>query len=66
MNVTVDNASVTTIIDPQTGDRSFLVTPDEDYNGTLDIDFDVTDDNGSMVESGATLRVTAPTMPLMR
>ena len=59
MNVTVDNASVTTIIDPQTGDRSFLVTPDEDYNGTLDIDFDVTDDNGSMVESGATLSVTA-------
>ncbi|MDV5167887.1 tandem-95 repeat protein [Photobacterium rosenbergii] len=59
VNLNIANASFTTVVDPETGDKSYVVTPDQDVNGDLAISFDVTDGEGSQVASGATLQVAA-------
>ncbi len=58
-NLQIPNASFNTVIDPDTGDKSFVVTPDENFNGDVDISFSVSDQEGSVVESGASLTVAA-------
>jgi len=58
-NLSIDNATFTTVIDPDTGDRTFIVTPDENVNGDLVINFNVTDSQGSTIVSGAELVVEA-------
>ncbi|PSU44640.1 hypothetical protein C9J12_26570 [Photobacterium frigidiphilum] len=58
-NLTIDNANFTTVIDSETGDKSFIVTPNQDVNGDLTITFNVSDQNGSLVASDGTLTVEA-------
>nr|WP_281222040.1 tandem-95 repeat protein [Photobacterium sanguinicancri] len=58
-NLQVDNASFKTVIDSETGDKSFVVMPNTDVNGDLSIRFNVSDDNGSVVSSDASLVVAA-------
>ncbi|MGF1687217.1 cadherin-like domain-containing protein [Photobacterium japonica] len=57
--LTIDNATVETRVDPETGDKSFVVTPDADVNGPLEMQYTVSDQQGSEVASTATLDVTA-------
>lgn len=59
VNLNIANASFTTVVDPETGDKSYVVTPGQDVNGDLAISFDVTDGEGSQVASGAMLQVAA-------
>ncbi|CAG23614.1 hypothetical protein PBPRB1754 [Photobacterium profundum SS9] len=58
-NLTIDNANFTTVIDSETGEKSFIVTPNQDVNGDLNITFNVSDQNGSLVASDGTLTVEA-------
>ncbi|MGF1870524.1 tandem-95 repeat protein [Photobacterium indicum] len=58
-NLAIDNATFKTVIDSETGDKSFIVTPNQDVNGDLDITFNVSDQNGSLVASDGTLTVEA-------
>ncbi|WP_275895741.1 tandem-95 repeat protein [Vibrio splendidus] len=55
----IPNATFNTVIDSETGDKSFVVTPDENFNGDIDISFNVSDQEGSEVTSGASLTVAA-------
>ncbi|MCQ1060035.1 tandem-95 repeat protein, partial [Photobacterium sp. ZSDE20] len=59
LNLSIANASFEIQVDPDTGERSFVVTPDENVNGELAISFDVTDGQGSEVASSAMLNVAA-------
>ncbi|MCQ1060947.1 tandem-95 repeat protein, partial [Photobacterium sp. ZSDE20] len=59
VNLNITNATFTTVVDPETGEKSYLVTPDQDVNGDLAMSFNVTDGEGSQVASGATLQVAA-------
>lgn len=58
-NLTIDNASFKTVIDSETGEKSFIVTPNQNVNGDLNITFNVSDQNGSLVASDGTLIVEA-------
>ncbi|MGB0937455.1 MAG: tandem-95 repeat protein [Colwellia sp.] len=65
-NLSVENA---TIVD--NGDGSFTVSPDANFNGELDITYDISDGNGSIVQSNVDVTVnsvndlpTAPTINL--
>ncbi|OAN18060.1 hypothetical protein A3K86_03850 [Photobacterium jeanii] len=64
-NFSIDNATFQTIIDPDTGDKSFLVTPAQDFHGELDISFNVSDQSGSIVASDAELTVTPVNDPVI-
>ncbi|MBY5949315.1 tandem-95 repeat protein, partial [Photobacterium rosenbergii] len=59
VNLNIANATFITVVDPEAGDKSYKVTPDQDVNGDLAVSFDVTDGEGSQVASGATLQVAA-------
>ncbi|WP_394201973.1 calcium-binding protein, partial [Marinagarivorans algicola] len=58
-NFLIENAEVVTVIDPNTGEKSFLITPDYSYNGDLQVNFNVNDGNGSIVASHATLTISS-------
>ena len=58
-NLSIPNATFVTSIDAETGEKSFIVTPDENFNGDVDIAFSVSDQEGSEVQSGASLTVAA-------
>lgn len=59
VNLNVEDATYTTQVDPDTGERTFVITPNPDVNGDLPVTFDVSDGQGSQVVSGATLQVAA-------
>ncbi|PSU55453.1 hypothetical protein C9I90_16330, partial [Photobacterium aphoticum] len=58
-NIEIDNATVETVVDPDTGETTFVVTPDADVNGSLEIRYDVSDQQGSEVATTATLDLAA-------
>ncbi|UJF20371.1 tandem-95 repeat protein (plasmid) [Vibrio sp. SS-MA-C1-2] len=58
-NLSIPNATYTTVIDPDTGSKSFLITLDENFNGDIDLSFNVSDQDGSVVSSNATVNVAA-------
>ncbi|GAL02304.1 T1SS secreted agglutinin RTX [Photobacterium aphoticum] len=58
-NIEIDNATVETVVDTDTGETTFVVTPDADVNGSLEIRYDVSDQQGSEVATTATLDLAA-------
>jgi hypothetical protein len=58
--LSIANATIDRRTDDNTGEISFIVTPAENYNGeNIKINFDVSDGQGSEVESGASLTIKA-------
>ncbi|WOT06741.1 tandem-95 repeat protein [Shewanella youngdeokensis] len=58
-NLSIPNATYVSVIDPESGDKSFVITLDDDFNGDIEMDFNVSDQDGSVVESGAIVNVAA-------
>jgi hypothetical protein len=56
-DLTIPHASVDRITDTSTGDVSYLVTPEPDYNGSVNISYKVSDGQGSNVETTARLTI---------